>query len=1176
MKKALLYLLILSFIISCFISSSVLAEKTSDKVAVSTAAAIEGDNTKGVIFTLGKDHTSFNFTWKAASSSDEYLQYAINSEGDSSMPAAYTQVKASIDSNNRGYTARASIKGLREDTEYCYRVGSDSAGWSDVYTFKTADNDGAFSFILSGDPQIGATGNEYDTRNWNTALNNAREWFGEDIDFLMTAGDQVNTNTTHNQYKGFMSNSWLRSIPTVTTVGNHDDGAGYSAYYTYSEVDQETVTNGGEYAGDYWFAYDSALIMSLNFNNYSIATHKAFMEKAINNYTTYYGEPTWTIAVFHQPIYSQGTRAEYEFTIAQRNELAPVLSELGVDVVLTGHDHVYTRAYMMNGITVKDDASLYTPVGGDPYGSYYNPADGDVFYLTVNSGSGSKYYNLNENVMPFTCVSSKENTQTLTKVDVTWDSISFTTHRVSKENTAADVLDFFAIHKEPDGDYYPPTLNVPTESYVDTSSDFNVMDTITAYDNVDGDITADIVCEGEVDFTKEFTLTYKVTDSSGNTAQKTRKIIPYTVSEAISRDNEWKYIDDGSVPYSGSDITSWSTSAYDDSAWKSGISPFGANGGALGKHNGYRAKTLLNQYYPEGHENAGDNIPHFFFRQEFDLEDPELVNYIKGAVRYDDGCNVFINGVLVADFNTAKVKNGQGYSSKTSTNAATLGEFSLKDQTLIASLGLKEKGNVLAVALYQSNSTSSDVCFLFESLKFSKSEPEHYVFSEEIGENVTWDILDDGTTPYNGSDITSWATSDYDSSSWKKGVSAFGSLSGKLGSHNGVQATTLLNYSYPSDHANAGKTIPNYFLRHEFDLENPELVRILSASFMFDDACNVFINGVKVASYNTSKIKNGAGYSSYLSSFNGDEGEFTVSGEMLRSLGLKEKGNVLAVALYQSDSGSSDVFFKFNGMKIAKADPVPSLSADGVTLNMDGLTGAKDVFIAKGTHSTYRAVKDNLVVQITQTKLAGKDEYRYILKEAGEYTVYIRYPDTTKEPVILYITLTVTEPEFSYNGLQVYISDLDGVKVVRTAYGEYKTPGEVKRAEGSRSFPARYIDTTKDYMIQYRSNGRVTVAVVYENGYIVMYYYDVEMKVPTFEQAGNKITFGNLDGLKVLRYAKGEYATSNAIKNAAGSVALTPKKIVDGKITVTLPTGLYSFCVQYDDDSYNYYTVTVE
>ncbi len=77
-------------------------------------------------------------------------------------------------------------------------------------------------------------------------------------------------------------------------------------------------------------------------------------------------------------------------------------------------------------------------------------------------------------------------------------------------------------------------------------------------------------------------------------------------------------------------------------------------------------------------------------------------------------------------------------------------------------------------------------------------------------------------------------------------------------------------------------------------------------------------------------------------------------------------------------------------------------------------------------------------------------------------------------------------------------------------------------------------------------------------------------------QEGNKVTFGGLDDMHIIRYALGEYTTSTQIKAAPGSKALKASSIDEnGYITVTLNPGTYTFCVQYDDESYNYYKITV-
>jgi peptidoglycan/xylan/chitin deacetylase (PgdA/CDA1 family) len=88
----------------------------------------------------------------------------------------------------------------------------------------------------------------------------------------------------------------------------------------------------------------------------------------------------------------------------------------------------------------------------------------------------------------------------------------------------------------------------------------------TATDGYDGDITANITVTGEVDTAKtgEYTLTYEVKDSSGNTATTSRKIkvkapavkkptVTVTDSNTVTPGNKTVYLtfDDGPGPYTG-------------------------------------------------------------------------------------------------------------------------------------------------------------------------------------------------------------------------------------------------------------------------------------------------------------------------------------------------------------------------------------------------------------------------------------------------------------------------------------------------------------------------------------------------------------------------------------------------------------------------------------------------
>ena len=253
-----------------------------------------------------------------------------------------------------------------------------------------------------------------------------------------------------------------------------------------------------------------------------------------------------------------------------------------------------------------------------------------------------------------------------------------------------------------------------------------------------------------------------------------------------------------------------------------------------------------------------------------------------------------------------------------------------------------------------------------------------------------------------------------------------------------------------------------------------------------------------------------------------------------------------------------------------------SLSSDGVMITVHDLNNVKDFFIAEGDYDTYAEVKANYIVNVTSAKIGDKHDYTYTVYNPGIHTVLIRYNDPAKENKFLKIDLTVTEPTFTEDGLRLHIGNLEGVRVIRTATGAYTTSSQIKNAPDCRNFTAKAaIKGADPYTIQYRNNGIVTVSVQYNNGYIKIYQYDVQKKEPVFAHSATTVTIGNLDGLQIVRYAPGEWTTSNQIKKAEGSQYVRPEEAVDGVIRVygLEPGTTYTFCVQYKDESYNYYTV---
>ncbi|MBQ3183276.1 MAG: polysaccharide deacetylase family protein [Clostridia bacterium] len=251
------------------------------------------------------------------------------------------------------------------------------------------------------------------------------------------------------------------------------------------------------------------------------------------------------------------------------------------------------------------------------------------------------------------------------------------------------------------------------------------------------------------------------------------------------------------------------------------------------------------------------------------------------------------------------------------------------------------------------------------------------------------------------------------------------------------------------------------------------------------------------------------------------------------------------------------------------------VSTYGLNVTVHDMLDVKDFFIAKGEHNSYSEIKANgYIVRVTAAKIGSKRNYTYTIPTDGIHTVLVRYNDGTE--LFFHEEITVDKPVFTGNGLQVIVSNIPDVKVIRTAYGEYTKPTDIKKAEGQRSFSKAVIKGADPYKIQYREEGLVTVIVQYNNGYTEAFTYNVHHRAPVVEQNEDSVSFSDLDGLYTIRYALGEYSTSAEIKNAPGSQYIRPEAAVDGVITVTLEPGTYTFCVQYNDESYNYYVVTIE
>ena len=369
------------------------------------------------------------------------------------------------------------VKDLKPETTYYYQVKINGQ-WKDAQSFKTGNPDD-FSFMYVGDPQLGASkgqtsseGNKQDgelaTRNdaynWNKTLNSALSQHPE-IDFLVSPGDQINEpaedqsaakiKLQEQQYAGYLSAKALRSLPEATSIGNHDSmTTGYQNHFNVPNPFTEE-TNPTKAGHGYYYTYGNALFIVINANNYNAADHEALIKKAIKaNPNT-----KWRIVVMHQDIYGSGLDHSDSDGILLRTQLTPIYDANKIDVVLQGHDHTYARTYQLSsdgqqhatfdeyrvkgqqgqshGIlneALKDSTKkeayesqnrCYT-IADMQQGTLHNPKG--VFYMSSNSATGSKFYNLIPQQQDYIAARSQNWRPTYSVVHITKNEFSIITY----------------------------------------------------------------------------------------------------------------------------------------------------------------------------------------------------------------------------------------------------------------------------------------------------------------------------------------------------------------------------------------------------------------------------------------------------------------------------------------------------------------------------------------------------------------------------------------------------------------------------------------------------------------------------------------------------------------------------------------------------------------------------
>lgn len=415
------------------------------------------DEIKRVSCTMYKDGgTGRGFCWYTSGKTDTDLQLVKCTDYDSNFSKAVSY-KGETGKYRDFYYHKVAVTYLEAGTAYFYRVGDASKGlWSEKGTFVTDNGDDKFSFITLADVQASF---EKDFRHSSLTAEGAYKTMPE-AEFCVNLGDYVDSNTNEewdwyfDNFKAF--NSRFTQVPVA---GNHD-GSITDKLNTFCFNNMFCLDESRNQYPDgvyYSFDYGNAHFAVLNTNDMfpmSQAQRNWLMNDMSNT------DAEWKIILSHRSLYSAGKNINKPDTIVMRNILIPIIDELGIDMVFSGHDHMYLRTKPVYGDEVTDTEYITEIYNGSKTTFALNP-DGTVY--TLPSTAGIKRYGVNDKTInPILSVADKvfptvDNGGCFCTTEINSNKLIYKAYCVDDETQEVSLIDEFAIKKTKKKECIEPT-----------------------------------------------------------------------------------------------------------------------------------------------------------------------------------------------------------------------------------------------------------------------------------------------------------------------------------------------------------------------------------------------------------------------------------------------------------------------------------------------------------------------------------------------------------------------------------------------------------------------------------------------------------------------------------------------------------------------------------------------
>lgn len=298
-------------------------------------------------------------------------------------PAGETSYETTSDwSDDAGkYFHTAVLTGLLPGTRYRYTL--ENGAYSSEFT--TASQSGPFTFAFLTDPQIAHTVDSRAAAAVFDALNRRN-----DLAFIYMAGDLTDGRTEH-QWDLFFNSEGVHEGAGQRLLGSHLLAAAQGNHDRSTFNGHITAPSAGEAVGNVVYAFDYSNVKFIVLNTNHEDTWEAQADFLRREAAEGKAAGQWVVVGFHHALYPGAGHIVDEENVSARKFWTPLLSELGVDVVLQGHNHVYARGFVTDQGT---NANLSLTRNAYPAGS------GVPLYITGGESGACKWYEAEDYTVP--------------------------------------------------------------------------------------------------------------------------------------------------------------------------------------------------------------------------------------------------------------------------------------------------------------------------------------------------------------------------------------------------------------------------------------------------------------------------------------------------------------------------------------------------------------------------------------------------------------------------------------------------------------------------------------------------------------------------------------------------------------------------------------------------------